>query len=57
MFFADIATDCAVDALTLDTTNVPMSTILPYLNVLVSLDDFVVCEADSASGLQGVLPR
>ena len=59
VFFADIATDCTVDALTLDTTYAITGTIVATvvnLNLLVSLDDFVDCKANSASGLQGVLP-
>jgi hypothetical protein len=56
VFFADIATDCTVDALTLDTTNTAVGS-GGLQSVLVSLDDFVVCKANSASGvLQGVLP-
>lgn len=55
VFFADVATDCTVDALIIDTTN-NASGSGGLASVFISLDEFVVCKANNASGLQGVLP-
>ncbi len=55
VFFAGLAAGpCIVDTLTLLTTNVSPGTTASSLKI--SLDDFVVCKANSASALEGALP-
>ncbi len=53
VFFANPGNSCIVDTLTLFTTNFGPNALV---EARISLDDFVVCKANSASALQGALP-
>ncbi len=55
VFFADQGNSCIVDTLTLSTTTFVALGTGTFGNI-ISLDDFVVCKANSASALQGALP-
>ncbi len=54
VFFADQGNSCIVDTLALLTTSFTNSE--STAKTRISLDDFVVCKANSASALQGALP-